>query len=172
MARGRIPDSDIEAIRQRAPLDEIVGEYVQLKPAGHDSLKGLSPFKDERTPSFHVRPAHGYYHCFSTGKGGDVFSFMMEMEQLTFPEAVEAVADQIEVGIGETEQLAAVVLHIGLATLRSVAQAVLVDAGDAGDAAGEADGDGVRGAAQARLRPRTAVCRRAGSIGRGVGVLG
>lgn len=95
MARGRIPDSDIEAIRQRAPLDEIVGEYVQLKPAGHDSLKGLSPFKDERTASFHVRPAHGYYHCFSTGKGGDVFSFMMEMEQLTFPEAVEAVADHI-----------------------------------------------------------------------------
>lgn len=95
MARGRIPDSDIEAIRQRAPLDEIVGEYVQLKPAGHDSLKGLSPFKDERTPSFHVRPAHGYYHCFSTGKGGDVFSFLMEMEQLTFPEAVEAVADHI-----------------------------------------------------------------------------
>ncbi|MDN8626562.1 DNA primase [Corynebacterium ureicelerivorans] len=95
MARGRIPDSDIEAIRQRAPLDEIVGEYVQLKPAGHDSLKGLSPFKDERTPSFHVRPAHGYYHCFSTGKGGDAFSFMMEMEQLTFPEAVEAVADHI-----------------------------------------------------------------------------
>ena len=95
MARGRIPDSDIEAIRQRAPLDEIVGEYVQLKPAGHDSLKGLSPFKDEKTPSFHVRPAHGYYHCFSTGKGGDVFSFLMEMEQLTFPEAVEAVADQI-----------------------------------------------------------------------------
>lgn len=95
MARGRIPDSDIEAIRQRAPLDEIVGEYVQLKPAGHDSLKGLSPFKDEKTPSFHVRPAHGYYHCFSTGKGGDVFSFLMEMEQLTFPEAVEAVADHI-----------------------------------------------------------------------------
>ena len=95
MARGRIPDSDIEAIRQRAPLDEIVGEYVQLKPAGHDSLKGLSPFKDERTPSFHVRPAHGYYHCFSTGKGGDVFSFLMEMEQLSFPEAVEAVADHI-----------------------------------------------------------------------------
>ncbi|WP_175934650.1 DNA primase [Corynebacterium sp. Marseille-P4321] len=95
MARGRIPESDIQAIRERAPLDEIVGEYVQLKPAGYDSLKGLSPFKDEKTPSFHVRPEHGYYHCFSTGKGGDVFSFMMEMEQLTFPEAVEAVADHI-----------------------------------------------------------------------------
>lgn len=95
MAKGRIPDSDIQAIRERAPIDEIVGEYVQLKPAGHDSLKGLSPFKDEKTPSFHVRPARGYYHCFSTGKGGDVFSFLMEMEQLTFPEAVEAVAEQI-----------------------------------------------------------------------------
>ncbi|AWB81482.1 DNA primase [Corynebacterium yudongzhengii] len=95
MAKGRIPQSDIEAIRERAPIEEIVGEYVQLKPAGHDSLKGLSPFKDERTPSFHVRPARGYYHCFSTDKGGDVFSFLMEVEQLSFPEAVEAVADKI-----------------------------------------------------------------------------
>ncbi|OHO54530.1 DNA primase [Corynebacterium sp. HMSC035E02] len=95
MARGRIPDSDIQAIRERAPIDEIVGEYVQLKPAGYDSLKGLSPFKDEKTPSFHVRPQGGYYHCFSTGKGGDVFSFLMEMEQVSFPEAVEAVAQKI-----------------------------------------------------------------------------
>ena len=95
MARGRIPDSDIEAIRERANIADIVGEYVQLKTAGHDSLKGLSPFKDEKTPSFHVRPVRGYYHCFSTGKGGDVFSFMMEMEQLSFPEAVEAVAEEI-----------------------------------------------------------------------------
>ncbi|WP_408935825.1 DNA primase [Corynebacterium marquesiae] len=95
MAKGRIPDSDIQAIRERAPLEEIVGEYVQLKPAGHDSLKGLSPFKDEKTPSFHVRPQRGYYHCFSTGKGGDVFSFLMEMEQVSFPEAVEAVAQKI-----------------------------------------------------------------------------
>ncbi len=95
MAKGRIPDSDIEAIRERAHIEEIVGEYVQLKPAGHDSMKGLSPFKDEKTPSFHVRPARGYYHCFSTGKGGDVFSFLMEMEHLTFPEAVESVAETI-----------------------------------------------------------------------------
>ncbi|OFT57380.1 DNA primase [Corynebacterium sp. HMSC05E07] len=95
MARGRIPDSDIQAIRERAPIEEIVGEYVQLKPAGYDSLKGLSPFKDEKTPSFHVRPQRGYYHCFSTGKGGDVYSFLMEMEQVSFPEAVEAVAQKI-----------------------------------------------------------------------------
>ena len=95
MAKGRIPESDIQAIRERAPLEEIVGEYVQLKPAGSDSLKGLSPFKDEKTPSFHVRPQRGYYHCFSTDKGGDVFSFLMEMEQLSFPEAVETVAEKI-----------------------------------------------------------------------------
>ncbi|MDR7329953.1 DNA primase [Corynebacterium guangdongense] len=95
MARGRIPQSDIEAIRERAHIEEIVGEYVQLTPGGSDSLKGLSPFKDEKTPSFHVRPARGYYHCFSTGKGGDVFNFLMEMEQLSFPEAVETVAQRI-----------------------------------------------------------------------------
>ena len=59
MAQGRIPDSDIQAIRERAAIDEIVGEYVQLKNAGHDSLTGLSPFKDEKTPSCHVRPQRG-----------------------------------------------------------------------------------------------------------------
>ncbi len=95
MAQGRIPDTDIQAIREQAAIEEIVGEYVQLKPAGVDSLKGLSPFKDEKTPSFHVRPNHGYFHCFSTGKGGDVFTFLMEVEHLSFPEAVEAVAERI-----------------------------------------------------------------------------
>lgn len=95
MAKGRIPQSDIEAIRERTPIEEIVGEYVQLKPAGADSLKGLSPFKDEKTPSFHVRPNRGYFHCFSTGEGGDVFSFLMKMEHITFPEAVEVCADKI-----------------------------------------------------------------------------
>ncbi|MCS4490598.1 DNA primase [Corynebacterium sp. ES2794-CONJ1] len=95
MGKGRIPESDIQAIREQAAIEEIVGEYVQLKPAGADSLKGLSPFKDEKTPSFHVRPQHGYFHCFSTGKGGDVFTFLMEMEHMSFPEAVEAVAEHI-----------------------------------------------------------------------------
>lgn len=95
MAKGRIPDSDIQSIRERTPIEEIVGEYVQLKPSGADSLKGLSPFKDEKTPSFHVRPNHGYFHCFSTGKGGDVFTFLMEMEHVSFPEAVEICAEKI-----------------------------------------------------------------------------
>lgn len=95
MAKGRIPQSDIEAIRERTPIEEIVGEYVQLKPAGADSMKGLSPFKDEKTPSFHVRPNRGYFHCFSSGEGGDVFAFLMKMEHISFPEAVEICADKI-----------------------------------------------------------------------------
>lgn len=95
MARGRIPQSDVVAIRERTPIEEVVGDYVQLKPAGADSLKGLSPFKDEKTPSFHVRPQRGYFHCFSTGKGGDVFTFLMELEHVTFPEAVEMCAERI-----------------------------------------------------------------------------
>lgn len=95
MAKGRIPESDIEEIRNRVRIEDVVAEYVSLKPAGVDSLKGLSPFTDEKTPSFHVRPNHGYYHCFSTGEGGDVFSFLMKMEHLSFVEAVEQLADRI-----------------------------------------------------------------------------
>ncbi|QNQ90630.1 DNA primase [Corynebacterium poyangense] len=95
MAKGRIPESDIQEIRERTLIEEIVGEYVQLKPGGADSLKGLSPFKEERTPSFHVRPNHGYYRCFSTNQGGDVFDFLMKMEHVSFPEAVEMCAQKI-----------------------------------------------------------------------------
>lgn len=95
MARGRIPETDIAAIREQTPIEEVVGEYVQLTPGGVDSLKGLSPFKDEKTPSFHVRPNKGYFHCFATGEGGDVFSFLMKMEHVTFPEAVEQCAERI-----------------------------------------------------------------------------
>ncbi|MBB1025955.1 MULTISPECIES: DNA primase, partial [unclassified Dietzia] len=92
---GRIPEQDIAAIRERTRIEEIVGEYVALKPGGADSMKGLSPFKDEKTPSFHVRPQHGYFHCFSTGEGGDVFAFLMKMEHISFVEAVEQLADRI-----------------------------------------------------------------------------
>ena len=92
---GRIPERDIAAIRERTRIEEVVGEYVALKSAGSDSMKGLSPFTDEKTPSFHVRPQHGYFHCFSTGEGGDVFTFLMKMEHVSFVEAVEQLADRI-----------------------------------------------------------------------------
>ncbi|WP_236722958.1 CHC2 zinc finger domain-containing protein, partial [Mycobacterium avium] len=65
--RGRIPDRDIAAIRERVRIDEVVGDYVQLRRAGADSLKGLCPFHDEKSPSFHVRPNHGHFHCFGCG---------------------------------------------------------------------------------------------------------
>lgn len=72
-----------------------MGEYVALKRAGADSMKGLCPFHDEKSPSFHVRPNHGLFHCFGCGEGGDVFAFLQKMEHVGFVEAVEQLADRI-----------------------------------------------------------------------------
>ncbi len=93
--RGRISDRDIAAIRERVRIDEVIGDYVQLRRAGADSLKGLCPFHDEKSPSFHVRPNHGHFHCFGCGEGGDVYAFMQKIEHVTFVEAVELLADRI-----------------------------------------------------------------------------
>lgn len=89
---GTINRDDIAAVRERAPIDQIVGEHVALKPAGVGTLKGLCPFHDERTPSFNVRPSVGRYHCFGCGEGGDVIEFVMKLDGLTFVEAVEYLA--------------------------------------------------------------------------------
>jgi DNA primase len=86
----------IENIRAQADFAVAAGAYVRLKRAGR-SLKGLSPFTDEKTPSFYIHPDKGFYKCFSTGKGGDLFNFIMEMEHLDFPEAVEFIARQFNV---------------------------------------------------------------------------
>ncbi|GAA1864678.1 DNA primase [Pseudonocardia ailaonensis] len=91
---GRIRDSDIADVRDRARIEEVVGEYVALRRAGAGSLKGLCPFHDEKTPSFNVRPSHGTYHCFGCGKGGSAIDFVMEMEHIGFPEAVERLAEK------------------------------------------------------------------------------
>jgi DNA primase len=93
---GRIRDEDIAAVRERAKIEEIVGEYVALRGAGGGSMKGLCPFHDEKTPSFHVTPARGLWHCFGAcGEGGDVISFVQKYDQLTFPEAIERLADKV-----------------------------------------------------------------------------
>ena len=92
---GRIPDRDIAAIRDRVRIEEVVGDYVQLRRAGVDSLKGLCPFHDEKSPSFHVRPNHGQFHCFGCGEGGDVYSFLQKIEHVNFVESVEMLADRI-----------------------------------------------------------------------------
>jgi DNA primase len=92
---GRISDRDIAAIRERVSIEEVVGDYVQLRRAGADSLKGLCPFHDEKSPSFHVRPNHGHFHCFGCGEGGDVYAFVQKIEHVSFVEAVELLADRV-----------------------------------------------------------------------------
>ncbi len=89
---GRIRDEDIAVVRDRSPIDEVIGEYLQLRSAGGDSLKGLCPFHDEKTPSFNVTPARGLYYCFACGEGGDVIKFVQKIDGLTFIEAVERLA--------------------------------------------------------------------------------
>jgi len=89
---GLIRQGDIEEVKARTNIADIVGDYVQLKSAGVGSMKGLCPFHDERTPSFHVRPQVGFYHCFGCGESGDVYSFLQKMDHVTFSEAVERLA--------------------------------------------------------------------------------
>ena len=91
---GIIRREDVEQVRERARLDEIIAEQVALRPAGVGSLKGLCPFHDEKTPSFHVRPAVGHWHCFGCGESGDVFEYVMKVHALAFGEAVEYLAQR------------------------------------------------------------------------------
>ena len=89
---GLIRPSDIEEVKARTNIADVVGDYVALKSAGVGSMKGLCPFHDERSPSFHVRPAAGFYHCFGCGESGDVYTFLQRMDHVTFAEAVERLA--------------------------------------------------------------------------------
>ncbi|MGJ9411195.1 DNA primase [Aeromicrobium sp. CF4.19] len=89
---GLIKDEDVQLVRERARIDEVVEQYVTLRNAGGGSRKGLCPFHDEKSPSFNVRPAQGFYHCFGCGASGDVFTFLREIEGLGFVEAVERLA--------------------------------------------------------------------------------
>ena len=91
---GRIREEDIAKVRERARIDEIIGEYVMLRNAGSGSLKGLCPFHDEKTPSFHVTPARGFFYCFGCGEGGDVITFLQRNQNLSFLEAVQMLADR------------------------------------------------------------------------------
>jgi DNA primase len=89
---GLIRREDVDLVRERARIDEIVSAHVTLKPAGVGALVGLCPFHDERSPSFNVRPSVGRYHCFGCGEGGDVIEFVMKMDGLSFTEAIEYLA--------------------------------------------------------------------------------
>jgi DNA primase len=94
---GRIRREDIAEVREKARIEEIVAEHVSLRSAGVGSMKGLCPFHDERTPSFHVRPQVGLWHCFGCDEGGDVISFIQKVDHLTFAEAVEHLAGRVGV---------------------------------------------------------------------------
>ncbi|PWD49513.1 DNA primase [Serinibacter arcticus] len=87
----------IATVRETAKIEEVVGEHVALRGAGVGSMKGLCPFHDERTPSFHVRPPVGLWHCFGCGEGGDVISFVQKIDHLPFGEAVERLAGRYNV---------------------------------------------------------------------------
>ncbi|TDC23495.1 DNA primase [Streptomyces sp. 8K308] len=91
---GRINDEDVKAVRDAVPIDAVVSEYLQLRPAGGGNLKGLCPFHDEKSPSFQVSPSKGLFHCFGCQEGGDTLTFVMKIEHLSFAESVERLAAQ------------------------------------------------------------------------------
>lgn len=94
----RYPPHLLEEIRSRLPASEVVGRRVRLKKAGRE-WRGLSPFNAEKSPSFYVNDQKQFYHCFSSGKHGDIFTFLMETEGVSFPEAVERLASEAGVAL-------------------------------------------------------------------------
>jgi DNA primase len=101
---GRIREDDIAEVREKARIDDVVSGYVTLRRAGSGSLKGLCPFHDEKSPSFHVTPSRNLWHCFGAcGEGGDVISFLMKIDGLSFTEAVERLADKYGVTLRREE---------------------------------------------------------------------
>ncbi len=89
----RYPADLLDEIRSRVPVSRVVERHVKLRRAGREYM-GLSPFKTEKTPSFTVNDHKGFYHCFASGEHGDIFTFLMKVEGLTFPEAVERLASE------------------------------------------------------------------------------
>lgn len=121
-----IPPHIVDDIMQTARIEEVIGEFVQLKRAG-SNLKGLSPFTDEKTPSFVVSPAKQIFKCFSTGKGGTVVSFLMEKEHYSYPEALRWLADKYGIQLPEErpatpEELAAISERESLHIINEFAQ--------------------------------------------------
>jgi len=92
---GRIRARDIEEVKSRINIADVVSDYVSLKPAGVGSLKGLCPFHDEKSPSFTVKPNDGFYKCFGCGEGGDVYKFIQQLDHIGFYEAVEKLAARV-----------------------------------------------------------------------------
>jgi len=99
----QIPQETIDAIRDRVDIVDVVAQYVDLRRAG-SSYKGLCPFHDEKTPSFMVSPERQIFHCFGCSKGGNVFTFLMEMDGVTFPEAVRVLGERVGIEVVRSER--------------------------------------------------------------------
>jgi len=91
------PGDFAATLKQQADIVRIVGEYVKLRKSGAQNYSGICPFHQEKTPSFSVHATRQFYHCFGCGVSGDVFSFVQKIENITFPEAVRAVAEKLGV---------------------------------------------------------------------------
>ena len=98
-------EEQIEEVRSRSDIVSVIGRYVRLKRTG-SGYTGLCPFHNEKTPSFHVNPARQMYKCFGCGVGGNVLTFVMEYENLTFPEAMEMLAEQAGIDLPKQEMTA------------------------------------------------------------------
>lgn len=128
---AKIPPHIIDDIMQASRIEEVIGEFVSLKRAG-SNLKGLSPFTDEKTPSFVVSPAKQIFKCFSTGKGGSVVTFLMEKEHYSYPEALRWLADKYGITLPEDkpatpEELAAISERESLHIINDFARDHFVD---------------------------------------------
>ena len=93
---ARIVDEDLQLVRERARIEDVVGSYVTLRRQGAD-MTGLCPFHDEKTPSFHVTPSKGLYYCFGCGAGGDAVKFVQQIENASYAEAVQQLADRYNI---------------------------------------------------------------------------
>ncbi len=91
-----------ETLKQQADIVRIIGDYIKLKKAGAQNFSGLCPFHGEKTPSFSVHATRQLYHCFGCGVSGDVFSFVQQIENITFPEAVRLVAQKLGIPLPKT----------------------------------------------------------------------
>ena len=96
-----ISKSTIDQVFETARVEEVIGDFVQLKKAG-SNFKGLSPFSDERSPSFMASPVKQIWKDFSSGKGGNAVTFLMEHEHFTYPEAIKYLAKKYNIEIGKT----------------------------------------------------------------------
>ncbi len=100
---GRIREDDIQEVRDKIRIEEVIGDYVTLRNAGGGNMKGLCPFHDEKSPSFNVTPSRKLFHCFGCQESGDALGFLMKIDGLSFSEAVERLADKTGVALRRIE---------------------------------------------------------------------